>query len=352
MIIYSKTSGMAEGAIGRLDTPIKMLIEHESDLMKKKGGICDWLFNKEKSKHFAETVITENGFDSFSYVAEGEGAVKDCISEAGYKIIEHLQFMKEFTITAEMMEDAGYGIATDAKRRIQNFVRSYYQTVNKACAAALINGMDPSVNFAGGLIHTTTYDGFPLFHAKHRWGVDDNRGEQANYYCDNFAKIDDNTYSIEKAENSLYKLAANMRNMKDENGEPMGYVADTIILPGNQPKLEQIMKRICGSENVVNSANNDINIHYGNWSIIVLPTWTTNYDEMMIMSSEANKALAGNLFFDRVPLTVSSWVDHHTGNYNWTGRCRFGIGFGTYKHIIKITADDDYRGNAASLPEI
>jgi hypothetical protein len=27
-------------------------------------------------------------------------------------------------------------------------------------------------------------------------------------------------------------------------------------------------------------------------------------------------------------------VDHHTGNYIWGGRCRFGVGFGTYKHIL------------------
>jgi hypothetical protein len=54
----------------------------------------------------------------------------------------------------------------------------------------------------------------------------------------------------------------------------------------------------------------------------------------MIMSGEANRNLSGNMFFNRVPLTVTSWVDHHTGNYVWGGRCRFGVGFGTYKHIL------------------
>ena len=45
MIIYSKSSGLANSAIGKLETPIKMVIEHESDMQTKKGGICDWLFN-------------------------------------------------------------------------------------------------------------------------------------------------------------------------------------------------------------------------------------------------------------------------------------------------------------------
>ena len=57
MIIYSKNSGLNNSAIGKLETPIKMIIEHESDLLTKKGGICSWLFNIEKSHRFGETVI-------------------------------------------------------------------------------------------------------------------------------------------------------------------------------------------------------------------------------------------------------------------------------------------------------
>ena len=350
MIIYSKQSGYGEGAIGRLDAPIKMLIEHESDLMKKKGGICDWLFNIEKSNHFGETVITQKGFDVFKHVAEGDAAEKDTVAELGSNLIEHLQFMKEFTITAEMMEDANFGVASDAKRRVQNFVRSYYNTINKACSTALIDAAQIETTFAGGYINTRTPDGYPLFSATHRYGDDDNGGEQANFFFAPFAK-DAGSYSITKIEDNLYKLSGIIRNMKDENGDPTGYVADTIILPGNKPKLEQMVKRICGSENVVNSANNDINIHYGNWNVIVLPTWVPEHDEIMVMSSEANKSLAGNLFFDRVPLTVSSWVDHHTGNYNWTGRCRFGIGFGSYKHIVRVVDNQDNPDGALALPD-
>ena len=85
---------------------------------------------------------------------------------------------------------------------------------------------------------------------------------------------------------------------------------------------------------MVGCANNDINIHYGNWNIVILPGWKSNDDRMMLMSSEANKNLCGNMFFNRVPLTITDWVDNHTGNYIWNGRCRFGVGFGTYKHIL------------------
>jgi hypothetical protein len=163
---------------------------------------------------------------------------------------------------------------------------------------------------------------------------------QSNYFAGNFAKSGD-VYDIEKLAESLYTLANKVRGMKDENGDPTGYIADTVILPGNKPTLELMIKKICGSENVTGSADNDINIHYGRWNVIILPNWISDTDEMMVMSSEANTSLAGNLFYERVPLTVTPWVDHHTGNYNWTGRCRFGIGFGNYKHIVRVTDSED-----------
>ena len=124
MIIYSKSSGLANSAIGKLETPIKMVIEHESDMQTKKGGICDWLFNVERSAKFGETIVGQNEFDVFRAAPEGSGAENDTISETYRKFIEHIQFMKEFTITAEMMEDANYGVAQDAKRRAENFTRA------------------------------------------------------------------------------------------------------------------------------------------------------------------------------------------------------------------------------------
>ena len=334
MIIYSKSAGIHDSAIGKLETPIKMIIEHESDLLTKKGGICSWLFNVEKSGRFGETIIGQNEFDVFQAVNEGGGAENDCIDETYRKFIEHIQFMKEFTITAEMMEDANYGVAADAKRRAENFTRAYYKTINKICEHALINGTNENSFFAKANLDLTTGDGAALFSSSHKWGAESHT--QSNYFWgDIFATGSDaRTLSTGAFEEALGELSVKLRNMKDENGEPLGYTADTIILPGNRPAAETIAKKVCGSEGALGNGYNDINLHFGNWNVVILPNWQTSDDRVMIMSSEANKNLSGNMFFNRVPLTVSSWVDNHTGNYIWNGRCRFGVGFGTYKHIL------------------
>ena len=334
MIVYSKNFGVNNGAFGKLETPIKMIIEHESDLLTKKGGICSWLFNVEKSSRFGETIIGQNEFDVFTATNEGAGAENDCIEEKYRKFIEHIQFMKEFTISAEMMEDANYGVAADAKRREENFTRAYYKTINKICEEALINATSESVGFARATLDLTTPDGRPLFSSDHPTNLYGAAAQTNYFYGDIFRSGDNRVASAEVFEESLAELSIKLRNVKDENGDPLGYTADTIILPGNRPVAETIAKKVCGSEGALGNGYNDINLHYGNWNVVILPNWQPKDDRVMIMSSEANKNLSGNMFFNRVPLTVTNWVDNHTGNYIWNGRCRFGVGFGTYKHIL------------------
>ena len=351
MIIYSKSSNIHDAAIGRLETPIKMIIEHESDLLSRKDNVCSALFNVEKSNRFGETIVTANDFDVFGAVGEGEGAALDTIKETSKKFIEHVQFMKEFVISAEMIEDAQNGIASEARRRIENFTRAYYKTINKLCTAALANGTQTSVKFAGATIDLTTADKRPLFSRLHSWGADGKSGTQSNYFWgDIFSHgTDTRVASTEVFEEALTALSFKLRNMKDESGEPIGYTADTIVLPGNRPVAESIVKKVCGTYGTLGSSNNDINLNFGNWNIIVLPTWYADRDTCLIMSSEANKSLSGNMFFNRVPLTVNNWVDNHTGNYVWCGRCRFGVGFGSYKHIICAVDSADAITNSEQL---
>ncbi len=333
-ITYAKSSGAADAQIGRLETPIKMVIEHESDNLTRAGGVRDWLFVVESSERFGETVVGQDEFGVFTSVEEGAGAENDTMRETYRKFIEHIQFMKEFTITAQMMEDARYGVAADAKRRAENFTRAYYKTQHKICEYALSHGTETSGTFARAALDLTTPDGQALFSGTHSYGA--GAGTQSNFFWGDIfgTGTSERILSTGAFEEALAELSVRLRNMKDENGEPLGYTADTIVLPGNRSMAERIAKKVCGSEGALGNGYNDINLHFGNWNIVILPTWQASDDRVMIMSSEANRNLAGNLFFNRVPLTVSNWVDHHTGNYIWNGRCRFGVGFGTYKHIL------------------
>lgn len=327
--IYSAMSGKNDPMFGKFEHPIKALIENESNLCEKNKTILDVLFNVEKSNRYAETVIGESDFDSFMAKEEGQGAENDSVEKTFSKTIEHIEFAKEFTITRKMADDAKFGMGANMKNKPKKFVRAYYKTRVKIASQALIHGTESSMTVNRATVDLTVGDKLPLFSNVHKYSTDKMKGKtQSNYFY--------GTLSTDSAtlETSLNTLANKLRNFKDENGEIMGYVADTVIIPCNRPVLEMMMKKIVGSERTTGSNNNDINTQYGNWTLVVLDGWETEDDRFMVMSSEANENLLGNMFYNRVPLDITSDIDKHTRNYFWNGYCRFGVGFTTWKHIL------------------
>lgn len=337
--IYSAMSGKNDPMFGKFEHPIKALIENESNICEKRKTILDTLFNVEKSNRYAETIMGESDFSTFMSKQEGQGAENDNVEPTFKKTIEHIEFAKEFTITRKMADDAKFGIGADMKNKPRKFVRAYYNTRVKIAAQALINGTSKTMTFNRAKVDLTCADELPLFHKAHPYFTDKMKGKtQSNYY---YGTITDSAAALEEA---LGVLANKVRNFKDENGEVMEYVADIVVVPCNRPKLENMMKKVIGSERTVGSDYNDINTQYGNWTLVVLDGWETTDDRFMVMSKEANENLLGNMFYNRVPLDITSDIDKHTRNYFWNGYCRFGVGFNTWKHIALAV-------NASSLSD-
>ena len=265
-IIFSKLVGKNEPLYGKFEHPIKALIQNESNALEKKKTLLDVLFNVEKSNRYAETTMGQTDFDTFQSVKEGAGAENDSIELAFKKTIEHIPFMKEFTITKEMADDSKMGLGANVKAKPKGFVRAYYKTRTKLAAWALAHATETGGKFNKAYVDLTTGDGKPVFHSAHPYSQEKFKGKtQSNFYFK--SGICATTTAFEKA---LGQLANKMRNYKDENGETMEYVPDTIILPCNRPDLEQIVKKVVGSERTTGTDYNDINTQYGNWTIVIL----------------------------------------------------------------------------------
>lgn len=345
-IVYSKLSGKNDPIYGKFEHPIKALIQNESNALEKKKSLLSVLFNVEKSNRYAETIMGQSDFDTFQSVKEGQGAENDSFELTYKKTIEHVAFMKEFTITKEMVDDAkATGMGTNMKAKPKGFVRAYFKTRTKLGAWALANGTAKQGKFNKATIDLTVGDGLALFSGKHTYSQEKFKGKtQSNYFYG--ADICKDTAAFEK---TLNALANKMRNFKDENGETMEYVPDTIILPCNRPELEAIAKKVVGSERTTNTDFNDINTQYGNWTIVILSGWETTDDRFMLMSSEANKQLMGNMFYNRVELDIRNYIDEHTRNFVWNGYCRFGCGFTTWKHIMLAVQSSSSVTDATAL---
>ena len=339
--IYSAMNGKNDPLFGRFEAPIKALIADESNLQEKNKTILDVLFNVEKSNRYAETMMGESDFDTFKSKEEGAEAEHDTVQKTYDKTIEHIEFAKEFTITRKMADDAKFGMGANMKNAPRRFVRAYYKTKTKLAAQALINGTNTTMEFNGATVDLSVGDKLALFSNAHKYATNKVSGTQSNYF------FGDITSDEAKFEIALATLANKLRNFKDENGEIMGYTADTLIIPCNRPALEMMAKKIVGSERTTGSNHNDINTQYGNWTLVVLDGWEADGDRLMVMSSEANENLLGNMFFNRVKLDITSDVDKHTRNYFWNGYCRFGVGFTTWKHILLAVNAETLSGATA-----
>ena len=144
-IIFSKLVGKNEPLYGKFEHPIKALIQNESNALEKKKTLLDVLFNVEKSNRYAETVMGQTDFDTFQSVKEGAGAENDSIELAFKKTIEHIPFMKEFTITKEMADDSKMGLGARAlsvrtTKPVLSSLRGLWHTLPKR-AASLIRRM-------------------------------------------------------------------------------------------------------------------------------------------------------------------------------------------------------------------
>lgn len=330
-IIFSTTnSGISENnnaMIGKWENPLRMIIQNESDICAKNDDIAKALFFMSKSKHFGESFVAQDEFDVFAPTAEGGKAPQDSYKEIVSKFLKHSTFKKQFRITQEMMEDS---LTSQMEMKARKFVRAYYRTRNLFATKILTGATAATVTFGPTgnttTFDTTTADGKPLFSKAHA------DGSNRFHYVMSGTAIE-----VAMLEQVISAAIDKVRNMKDENGLPMGYTANQIVIPANDPKLETAVKKVLGSE--FGSGNGgllsgSINLHYGNWELVVNPLWqrTNNASHPMIISSTvARDNLAGGVFLNRKPLTMSAHVDQDTDDYIWNGNSRFTAGFVTHK---------------------
>lgn len=290
MIVYTSKS-KKKG----VESLVKQVMEKKADSEKRKENAVYALFCKEQGDPKKAFEAAPDGYGSF---------------------FENIAFEKEFVIPAEWFKDAHYlnqEESTGTRRRAEYMISSYYRFCERALETALAGATAPKTRYEGCVLDLRTPDGEPLFSEKHSYGE---TGRQSNLFKGNFLGDEKKTNA------SLDFLASKLSEMKDEHGEPLRYFADTIIIPANRMSARtKIIKAVAAQENP-------------RWKIVTLSSWFSDDDRFMVMSSKANVELCGNMFWNRVPLIVASWVDSYTGNYIWNGRSRIAVSFNTYKHII------------------
>ncbi len=325
-VIFSKHGGLNDEAWKTIDTELSMVIQDTDTEKNKDDELVKALFNVKTSKKFGEKQGSMTEFGNFEEVSEGDNGLQDDYSMGFSKLIEHHQFIKTFMCTREAKDDGNIDLM---KTTAANFVRAYKRS-RAQYASDCLTSQAATFTYGTKSYDRTTADGKALFATDHP-GKKTGVATQSNKFTNAFGSNS----------TMLYTLANIGRNFKNQSGNVMGYTFDTIIIPGNAPDLEDLIKRIIHSDQIVGSNNNDINTQKGSWRLVVDHRWQVAADKRpyILMSSEAQRELNAGVFFDRVALDVSNEVLNKSRNLEWSGYARWSAGFNDWRHVIIGGAD-------------
>lgn len=299
----------------------------DSDAQRNKyDDIVTAITLEKTSKRWGEKSITMGGLGDFQAKAEGADATQDAYEQGYEKFVQHATFALEVEISKELKDD---NMIDDAKQKTINLVQAYKRTRARLATQAITKavGDTETISFNGTTIDVTTGDKKALFNEAHTL-KSISGATQSNYFSD---VLGSNTTVLNKASNK-------MRNFRDDRGNVLGFIPDTIILPGNDPEYEDFVKRVIGSDGEVGSDHNDINTQRGKWKLVVDPEWqptiSQNDHPVILLSSEGLKALQGTKFYDRTKLDIMTDVDVHSRNLTYNGFARMSITFPNWRHVM------------------
>jgi hypothetical protein len=316
-VIFSKGSGLNDSVYGKSYEPIKMAISGKAEAFEKLS-VLPHIFNMDKSSHFAEKTTGMTSMNGFQPVDEGGLFPEDEMQEGYSKTLEHVAFKDQFTITREMIDDS---TVFNLRKKPVAFTTGYYRTREKFGVGLLANGASTTMKFGEKTFDTTCNDGLPLFSTAHKSVT--GGATQSNYFSNAFSA------------DTLALVETAMQNFKDDNGNILTVVPDTIIIP-NLGALKKTVFAAINADKDPATANNGFNFLYGRWRVIICPYWVpaAGTSPYIVASSQYNEDYAGAMWFDRMKLEVKAYEDPKTWNMVWQGMARFSAGFNDWRAFV------------------
>lgn len=313
-IVFSKGSGLNNSVYGKSYEAIRMLIETKAESFQQQSSI-DKIFNMDSSSHYAEKLTGMTSMQGFQPTDEGGAFPADEMQEGFSKVFEHVSWKDEFTVTLEMIQDSQ---TLELRSKPTAFINGYYRTREKFGIGLLANGNSATMNFGGKVFDTTANDGLPLFSKVHKSAT--GGAVQSNQFADAFSAP------------NLALLEAAMQNFKDDNGNVLAVIPDTIIIP-NLGDLKASVFAAIGADKDPATGNNAFNFVFGRWNVIVTPYWVpaAGTKPYILLSSQYNEDYVSAAWYDRMDLKIEASKDPKTWNQVWQGMSRFSAGFNDWR---------------------
>lgn len=325
-VVFSKASNLNNSMYGKSQEPIKMFLEKRIEAFEQ-HSIVENVFKMEETSNFAEKYTYETALGNFEAGGEGAAYPRNSFQEGYSKVIEPDEWKNSFEITQQMIEDQKIGKAT---QRAGIFATAYNRTKETFAAAILNNGQTPDITFGRNNrnFNIAAADGLSYFNQAHT-SITGETGTQSNYFGNPFSY--DALCVVEEA----------MQKFKDDDGNLLNIMPDTIIIPANA-RIKKLVFDAIGAEGIPGTGNNSFSYQFGRWNVIMSPYLnnttgiTAGTDTWYLMDSTYNEDCGGLIWLDRIPLTVKSYIDENTDNNVWKGRARYSASGNDWRACAKV----------------
>lgn len=265
------------------------------------GGVMS-LFRKTTSSKAKETDLQVGGFKD-PVLFTGKVQYQD--AERGYEIeYDFDEFVSGFQVTRKMRDDMQYdSIFANAQELATSFARK-----RRKDAASVFNNADSS-SYLG-------FDGKAL-------AADDHPRSRTD------STSVDNKLALALTSSNLETAVTTMQAFKDDLGEEITIIPDTLIVPR---ALRKTAIEITASPLVPENANNAVNVQAGAWQVVVDPYLSSSTKWWIADSTMARRYLK---WYDRVPPEFAGTQDWSTMMWQYRGYARYGYGWSGFRWLLQ-----------------
>lgn len=274
----------------------EIFFQHYGQIAPKRTQI----FGMRTSKKAKETDLR---IDSFSDPTEFNGKVEYETPARDYEVVySHTQFAKGFMVERAMLDDMQYD---DIFSQASNMGTAFARKQEKDAASVFNNAF--SASYLG-------YDSKALCADDHPRSRTDSTAV-------------DNALALALTSANLETAITTMQAFKDDQGEEISIMPDTLIVPR---ALAKTGRELTGSSLTPESGNNAINVHEG-MNLVVWEYLTDPNAWFVVDSAMAKRYLK---WYDRVPVEFAATDDFDTLLRKYRGYMRYSYGWSDFRWVI------------------
>lgn len=345
-VIFNIQEAVKLSQFNVLQEPIQTLVNGQTEQWEKNSFI-DKIFVVRTTDKFQEEFRTTTSMGGFRPTEDLEPPHISDFDEGYRKAFRTQIWTNSFVVSQQALED-NKGIEINAEAT--GFIKGYGRTREQYAFAMLAGALKGQIDFEGKKFDcrgADTIDGDIegtkqiFFHNKHKaargvHGANVTTPDQSNkFYVEGGINLSEGGATAKLAD-IVGQVASKMQNYTNDNGEILLVNPDTVILP-NHYSFKTALLTALKSDKTAAMGGNAINLIAGNYNIVITP-YLNRFDgfgeadqSFIMMDSSYNKDVLGAVWFDRVPLSIKSYIDENTGANVWSGRARYGAGFNNFR---------------------